>query len=205
MTRKEKIQHFKDYYLAKMLTCIVVVAFFGYVIFSIVKPDVETVLYAAVLDGCIDAETISIFETDMIERLGLDTDESTVFFDSSFYLNSSDTYASTNIEKLVVYVAAADIDIMIGPEESLSQYANAGYFTPMSECLPTDLFSILTDNFYYSTTEDSDELTPYGIYLEDYATYDDYGNVVTCPIVCIVANSKYKDNAVTFIESLNLD
>lgn len=205
MNRKEKIQYFNQYYLGKMLVGIVVICFIGYIVYTFVKPKVETVLYTAVLDGCIDAETATSFESDMIDRLGLNTKESTVMFDSSFYITGNSSYSSSNIEKLVVYIAAGDIDVMIGPESTMNQYATAGYFTKMSECLPTDLFSTLTDNFYYSTTEEDSENAPYGIYLDDYTICDDTGEPVMRPVLAIVANSKYKDNAVSFIQSLDLD
>lgn len=205
MNRKEKIQYFNQYYLGKMLVGIVVVCFIGYIIYSFVKPKVVTALYTAVLDGCIDVETTSSFESDMTERLGLDTKESIVMFDNSYYITSNSSYSSSNIEKLVVYIAAGDVDVMIGPETTMNQYALAGYFSKMSECLPTDLFSTLTDNFYYSTTDEDDENAPYGIYLDEYAIRDDNGEPIMRPVLAIVANSKYKDNAVIFIESLDLD
>lgn len=205
MSPKEKLQYFNQYYRNKTIVIIVIIAFVGYLLYSMFGPKVETVLYTAVLDGCIDNETVTSFQTEMIEKLGLDTEKSTVYFDDSFYVSDSSDFSASSQEKLVVYVASKEIDIIIAPEEIFSQYASAGYFTKLSECLPTQMFSTLTDNFFYYTTEGDTQDASYGIYLDDYAVKDENGNVISRPVLGILGNSRYKDNAVSFIESLNLD
>lgn len=205
MTGKEKLQYFNQYYRNKTIVTIVIIGFVVYLLYSMFGPKVETVLYTAVLDGCIDTDTVNTFQENMIEQLGLDTSKSTVMFDDSFYISSSSEYSASNQEKLVVYVASGDVDIIIAPEDIFSQYASAGYFAKMSECLPTNLFSSLTDNFFYYTTEDDSKEAAYGIYLDDYAIYDEDGQVAVRPVIGIITNSDYKDNAVSFIESLDLD
>ena len=205
MSFKEKIQYFNQYYRNKTIVIIVCIIFIGYLLYSMFGPKVETVLYTAILDGCIDNETVTSFQAEMTEKLSLDTEKSEVYFDDSFYVSDSSEYSATTQQKLVVYIASKEIDIIIAPEETFSQYASAGYFTKLSECLPTQMFSTLTDNFFYYTTEEDSQEASYGIYLDNYAIKDENGNMINRPVLGILSNSQYTDNAVSFIESLNLD
>lgn len=205
MNFKEKLQYFNQYYRNKTIAILVCIGFFGYLLYSMFGPKVETVLYTAVVDACIDTETVSSFQSDMIERLGLDTTKSTVIFDDGFFLTNASEYSASNQTRLVTYVMSGDIDIIIAPEEIFSQYASAGYFIKLSECLPPQMFSTLTDHFFYYTTETDTQEASYGIYLDDYAIKDENGDVTLRPVLGILTNARHTENAVSFIESLNLD
>lgn len=205
MTRKEKLEYFNQYYRNKTIAIIVVLGFVAYLLYSMFGPKVQTVLYTAVLDGCVSNDEVTAFQSDMIDKLGLDTSKSTVVFDDSYYISSQSEYSASNQEKLVLYVSTGEIDIIIAPEEVFNQYASAGYFIKLSECLPADLFSSLTDNFLYHTTEDDSQEAAYGIYMDNYSIHDQNGTAVSHPVIGIVTNSKHKENAVTFIESLKFD
>ena len=205
MTFKQKVEHFNQYYRLKVISVITVIALVGSLIYTMFGPKVENVLYVAILDNCIDADTASEYQEVMNEKLGLDTSKYTTFFDTSFYVGDSSSYASSSIEKLGVYIATGEIDIMIGTEDFIKQYASQGYFKKLSECLPSQMFSNLTDNFFYYETEDDSQQAPYGIYLDDFALKDKDGNIISPVVLSIVANSEYTDNAVQFIETLNLE
>lgn len=205
MNFKEKLEYFNQYYLTKTIGLLVGIGFFGYLLYSMFGPKVETVLYTAVVDACIDTETVNSFQTDMMKRLELDPTKSTVLFDDDFYLTNASEYSASNQTRLVTYAMSGDIDIIIAPEEVFSQYASAGYFIKLSECLPPQMFSTLTDHFFYYTTENDAQEASYGIYLDEYAVKDSNGDIVLRPVLGILANAKHTENAVSFIESLNLE
>lgn len=200
MNWKERLQYFSAYYRNQTIAGIALIAFLGYLCYTIFTPKAEPVLYAAIIDGCIDHEIVTTFQSDMTELLAIDPSTATVVFDDSFYLTGNADYS--NQQKLVLYVAGGDIDLIIAPEEIFAQYADAQYFMKLSECLPPQKFSALTDYFYYYKTVDDTQEACYGIYLDEYQVKDQTGTVLVRPVVGILANTSQTENAVTFIDSI---
>ena len=217
MTFQEKVQHFNQYYRSKLILLVLIIGFGSYLLYSMFGPKVKTVLYTAIVDGCIDTETAQAFETEMTKRLNLDPKKYNVTFDDSYYLTTGGELDVSNQQKLSCYIVACDVDIIIAPEKVFQQYCSDGYFAKLSDTLPTNLFGSLTDQFFYATVTDSTsddnskdasvedtEESAYGIYLDSYNIKDTNGNILVRPVLGILVNSKQKENAVTYIKTLNL-
>ena len=215
MSGKEKWDHFKQYYLKLSIVGILGLALVVYCIYSFFAPKTQTVLNVAVLDGAIDSDTCETIDTDMTDRLELE-DLEDVYIDNSYYISASE-YSAQNVQKLSTFLMAREIDVMIAPESTFNNYCKAGYFSTLSDALPTQLFSTLSDNFYYAVGPDEDEddstsedtstssdapTVAYGIKLDGFTVRDNDGNTISNPILGIVVNSKYTDNGAAFVQYL---
>ncbi len=205
MTFKEKVTYFNNYYRTTVIVAIIAIAVTGYFIYSIASPKPETILYAAIINSNIDPETASEMQDDFGKRIDIDPKTQEVMFDVSFYLGgdgNASEYTLSSEQKLGTYLFAGQIDVMIAPESVFANYVNLGSFSKLSDELPTDLLTGLTDSFYYSNTKDDPANGAYGIYLDGAKIYNEKGELVDKPVLGIITNSKFKQNGVEFIKYL---
>ncbi|WFR57997.1 hypothetical protein QA584_02735 [Anaerocolumna sp. AGMB13025] len=205
MTWKEKITYFNNYYRVATIVIIAVIAAVIYLIYNIVTPKPEPVLYAAVINSAIDTETAQNLQTDFGNKLGIDPKTQEIMIDTSFFLGSDSNvseYSMSVQQKLSTYFFAGQIDVLIAPESFFANYAHLGNLSKLTDELPTELCTKLANSFYNSDTEDDPATSPYGIYLDGAKIYDNNGTLIDRPVLGIVVNSKYKQNAVEFIKYL---
>lgn len=200
MSFKDKITYFNDYYRTKTIFGIIIIGFLIYFAYTVFGPKTETILYVASLNGAIDYDTGNALGKELEIYLDIDTDKQAVFVDTSMFLNETSEYTAANYQKLAAYLTTQQLDIIIADEETFAVYANEGYFSKLTDQLPTQLFSKLSDLFYYSSTVDDTNEAAYGIYLETSTLYGEDSTFSKRPVLGIVVNSKYKDNAVSFID-----
>lgn len=203
MNKKERIQYFKDYYLAKTIVGVGLIAFAIYFLYTIFGPKEEIVLYTAILDGCIQPEVLETMEGDLSELWGLTKGKEKVVFDDTFFSSGSSDFAISSAQKLIAYTSTGEIDVIIGTEETMNNYAYSEYFLNLADYLPKDLYDSFVDNFFFSTTESSPQDCPYGIYLDDFAIKDGNGNVLVRPILAILVNAESPEHILDFIQYLN--
>lgn len=202
MTFKEKITYFNNYYRTKTIIGIVVIGFLIYFSYTIFGPRTETILYIASLNGAIDYDSGNLLGEEIENYLGIDTKQEEVFVDTSIYLDGTSEYTSSNIQKFSTLLMAKELDIIIADEDTFEKYANQGYFCKLSDQLPTQLFSKLSDHFYISSTEEDTDHAAYGIYLETSSLYGEDYTFYKRPVLGIVVNSEFKDNCISFIQYL---
>ncbi len=203
MTFKEKITYFNNYYRLTTIVVVAIVIGAAYFIYTILTPKPETVLYAAVVNSVIDDDTSAALQNDFGQKLGIDPKTQEINIDASFFLgDDSNEYALASQQKLVTYLYAGELDVIIAPESVFSNYANLGNFCKLSDQLPTDLCTALADSFYYSNTEEDSASSAYGIYLDGAKIYDNEETLTDRPVLGIVANSENKQNAAEFIRFL---
>jgi hypothetical protein len=204
MTFKEKVTYFNNYYRTTVIIAILAIAITGYFIYSIASPKPETILYAAIINSNIDPETAAVMQDDFGKRIDIDSKTQEVMFDVSFYLSNENAseYSLSSEQKLGTYLFAGQIDVMIAPESVFANYVKLGSFSKLSDELPTDLLTELTDSFYYSDTKDDPVTGAYGIHLDGAKIYNEKGELVDKPVLGIITNSKFKQNGVEFIKYL---
>ncbi|MBO5197487.1 MAG: extracellular solute-binding protein [Lachnospiraceae bacterium] len=208
MNRKERYEYFKSYYLPKIALIATIIVLVGSLLYSMLKPKPDTLIYAAIFDYAMTEDMVDTIETEFSEYINLDPETQEIYFDTSFVLSFDDDYSLH--QKLSTYLFAGEIDVMIGSESQIKQHIQSGYITPLSEQLPTELYTALKDCFVYASVPVTDDLgnitewgeeKVYGLYLDGCAIYDGY-TLIERPILAIVANSDQKDNAVEFIKYL---
>ncbi len=203
MPLKKKISYLWDYYRYHALFTILIVAFIFYIIYTFIKPKVETMLYTAIINNTVEPQIWDEYKEKVTEALELDSSSEEVVFNHSFYFNGTSDYASGMRQTFAVYLAATEIDLVIAPLSEFSNYVENDFFTPLSDHLPTDLYSSLTDKFYLGATADNPKVAAYGIYLEDTKLYKEHSYKSDDPVILgIVANANHKQNAAKFIRFL---
>lgn len=201
MSFKKKISYLWEYYKLQGLAIVLIIAFAIYVVYEIKTPNVEMKLYTALINNSINTDVWDEYEETMMELLELDPVTSEVFFNDMFYYNGTADYQMKVRSAFGLYISSADIDLIIAPQSEFSNYVNIGIIDKLSEQLPTDLYSSLTDEFYLSGTEENPKVHAYGIYVADTKLFKEhsFSNEDDPYIVGIATNSRHKENAVRFI------
>lgn len=196
---KKKASYLWDYYRIHAIVFIAVIALTSYIIYTIVTPKVETKFYAAIINNTINEQVLMDYEANFSKHLQLDPTKEAVDFNSNFYFNN-DTYNTRQV--LSAYIATSEIDVIIAPESEFASYAKSGFMDKLSDQLPTDLYSSMTDRFYFSEVENDSESSAYGIFLTDSELFKNNTIDKDPFILGIITNSKHKENAVEFIRYL---
>ncbi|NLJ96558.1 MAG: hypothetical protein GX321_05345 [Clostridiales bacterium] len=201
MPFKKKLSYLWDYYKIQGLVIIAILAFAIYVIYEIRTPNAEIKLYTALINNTIHTEVWEEYEETMMDLLELDPATSQVYFNDIFYYNGTTDYAMNVRATFNLFIASADIDLVIAPQSEFINYVNLGILDKLSEQLPTDLYSSLTDKFYLSSTEENPKVQAYGIYLTDTKLFKDHSIPTEGDpyIIGIAFNSRHKENATKFI------
>lgn len=202
MPWKKRLSYIWDYYKFYGLAILLGLIFLSYIIYVFVTPKVETKLHAAIIDNIISEEVWNEYDDKLTDYLELNPKTEDVFFNYQFYFNGASEYSASLLQAFVIRLSAAEIDVVIAPLSEFSKLVNDGIFDPLSEQLPTDLYSILTDKFYLSGTEDTPRVSAYGIYMTDTKLFREYSLIPTDNnpyLIGIVSNSKNKKNAIEFI------
>lgn len=204
MPFNKKVGYLWEYYRLHALFTIIGIAIVAYVVYEIVTPDIEKRLYAAVIDNPVDPEVLEDFTAQYTEFLQLDTEKEEVIINPQFYFAADGEYAMNMRQVLVTYVAAQDVDIIIAPKAEFESYSYYGYMYSLSDLLPTDLYSRLSDYFYIGTQEDNPEEKVYGINLKNAALFKDNERVTEDSpyILGVIGNSRHTEDSVEFIRYL---
>ena len=155
---KEKLQYFVDYYKWHVIGGVLLAAFAISLIHSFVTHK-DFAFYCAFLNAY-QTPAADTFREDFAARAGIDLEKYEVMLDTDLYL-SDDAYDQNNvgtIERLMVYIAAGDIDVMAGDVNSMNRYAYNGTFMDLRQLLPEELQTILEPYYYYIDASLADEI-----------------------------------------------
>ncbi len=203
---KEKLTYFKDYFLVRILVIIAVLAFVGYFLYTALAPKPESILSVAVADYSYYSDMFTDLQNSFSDYIDIDTEKQSITIDSSYYMSDS-----TSVQKISVYFFAGDLDVFIAPEDDFINYVHNGYLTELSEQLPNDLFSQLSNQFLQGEVIDTDvdgtelsrtETGVYGVYLDSLPCFQTYQVEGKRPVIGIVSTSNYMENAAEFIDYL---
>ncbi len=206
MNGREKWQYFKDYYFKKTVISVLLISLVGYFLYTVLSPKPETVLHIACANYQFSEEQIEQLEQEVADYLGINPNTQEVLFDPSYILSDFD-YSSA--EKLSVLAFARELDVLIVPESKFQEYAFSGSLWSLSDQLPTDLYSALSDKFYLSQLRQDEESYEnatgpsyvFGIYLDEVELFKNYPTEDP-PVLGIVLSGENNENAVEFIRYL---
>jgi len=199
---KKKLEYLWEYYRLHALGIAIGIALIVYAIYEIVSPDMETVFYAAWINNTINEDVINEVQTEFANHLEINPETEQVTFNTSFYLNGSPDFAVASSMSLAAFISAKEVDIIIAPESEFQTYAYNGTLEKLSDELPTDLYSALTDHFYISNQSEDSEYSVYGIYLTDTELFKNHAVNTDPYILGIVVNGQHKGNAIQFLRYL---
>lgn len=202
MSFPDKLAYLWEYYKLQAFAILAVIALIIYFVYVILNPAIVPKFSAAMINNTIDETVLNKYSTDFAERLKLDPKKECVDFNTSFNLGVDDPYSMNITTALAARIANHEIDVMIAPESYFKSFTNAGYLGKLSDQLPTDVYSSLTDKFYITNTTDDKEKNVYGIYLSDTKLYKNNAYNEDPYILGIVLGSKHENNTVEFIRYL---
>lgn len=198
---KAKWEHFKAYYLLKTFIWACVLGFVGYMIYEMVAPEKEQLVYVAILDTVLMNDVTEELKAGYEEYMGMDEKEQTTIFDNT--MNVSNTQDAASAQMFTVRAYVGDIDVLIATESVMEQYVGY-YLSNLSDRLPEDLYEAVQDRIFYVETagqEGNPEFTyPYGIYITDLVEPSPYCNGELVLAFC--GNSERGENAEAFLRYL---
>lgn len=202
MSFSDKFSYLWEYYKIHAAVAVAVTALLIYMIHEIVTPDVKPALYAAIINSAVDPTALEQYEADFGNSIQINPKRESVELNDTFFI-SDESSSMTNMQQvLTTYIAAGEIDVIIAPESRFKSYAYFGYISKLSDELPTDVYSSLTDYFMVSDTEEDTTKNAYGIYLTDSDLFKDLTYVSEPYILGIVPNYSHEDVTIDFIRYL---
>ena len=176
MSKKERWQYFTDYYLARIVVTIIVIAVVGSILYTMLTPKPEVVFSVAIVNDAV----IQLQYEDLQEKfngyLELDTETEETRFDTGYHFATND-YESW--QKFSMYNVVGDLDVTILPRSVFEDYAPGEYFSPIAGHLPTDLYMSLSEYMLETKVRDEDgnlipdSETVFGILLESSWFYEE--------------------------------
>lgn len=233
-TLKQKFNYFLDYYKWYVVVAVLILIFAGSLIYQTVTRK-ERGIYCVLLNAY-GTEQSDEYPLLFGEYAGIDPDTYDIIFDNSMFLNSSDiasydenTVATT--QKLMVLIAARELDTLTASESTINSYAYNDTFYDLSALLTKDQYEKYEPYFYYMdravlremeemevgsddyvsipdypsprNPESMEEPVPVGIYLDEApGIKEHYLFTDETVIVTVLANTEHTENAVKYIDFL---
>ncbi len=202
MSFKGKISYLCEYYKFHAIAIVAGIAFLIYIVHMLLNPRPTTQFYAAIIDNPISENVLNEYEDNFMKQLQLNPKRESIEFNTNFMFGTDDSYAMNVKQALATYVAAKEVDVIIAPESVFHDYAYYGYFSKLSDQLPTDIYSSMTDKFYITDTEDDKDKSDYGVYLTDTKLFKGITNNSEPYVLGILANSPHEATTIKFIRYL---
>lgn len=199
---KKKLEYLWEYYRLHALGIVIGLAIIVYVIYQIASPDIETVFYAALINNTINEDIINEVQSDFANHLEINPKTEKVALNTTFYFHGSPDFEAASRMSLTAFISAKEVDIIIAPKSEFQTYAYNGFLDKLSDQLPTDLYSALTDHFYMSNQAEDPENSVYGIYLTESELFKNHAINTDPYILGIVVNGQHKGNSIQFLRYL---
>lgn len=150
----------------------------------------EDILYVTVVDSTM-ADTAKL-EAELKTWLEDDVDYHFVTFDTSVFFSGEDDYTTTM--KMMAYIAAGTMDILISSEDTYTTYVEQEAYLDLKEILGEDLYAKVEED----VTEDG-----FAIQIQDNEKWQETGLTVYEPVyLTVMSTTQNQENAVKFIEWL---
>ena len=156
-TPKQKFSYFWYYYKWHMIISVIIIGMLVSFIYQYVNRK-DTAFNAVLLNASLLDQMSSEqpdFITDFAEKEGIDLNTGDITFDTSIRIveDSMDETSVTSTQKLMVYVAANELDSMITDFDSFQKYANSSLFYDLRDALTEEQIQALEPYFYYVDRE----------------------------------------------------
>ena len=203
MSFQDKLSYLWEYYKWYFIGAVAFIALVIYFVNGFLHPAVSPQFYASMINNPIDDQGLQDLQNDFTKHLQLNPKRECVELNTSINYNMGGAYTATMEQALTTYIASSEVDVIIAPESIFRKYAYTGTFKKLTDELPTDLYSSLTDQFYLCNTEDAKKVkSVYGIYLTNTKLYQKYANKKEPYVLGIIANSPHQENTIEFIRYL---
>lgn len=146
---KERLSYYIYYYKWHALAVIAIIAMVISLISNIMSRK-DCAFYAVFLNT-LDSLQSEEYVQGFADYAGIDTNEYDVLFDTTMAINGEgrDDISISTYQKLAVYTAAGDLDILIAAPEIAENYANEQIFHDLRDLLTPEMVSLCEPYFYY--------------------------------------------------------
>lgn len=200
----KKIEYIWEYYHYWIIGIAIAIAFCWSIGSSVYRNIKYTqIFYCAIFNNSLPDEYLDEMENGFSDYYGLDPESETMHFDASYILSESDSETTyMTVQKIGAMIASKSVDVMMGDEFTMEQYATDGYFYDLSEILPSETYDALEDYMVeFTYTEDDVTITaPFMIDLTQSELVKNGVIYVEDPLAGIVINSQNPLVAVEYIE-----
>ena len=208
---KEKWAYFWEYYKIQTLVIIAVLAFAGNLIYTFATRK-DTVMEAAFVNCYMNTEVDSdTMIADFEQYADIDTSSDCAAINRDMYVDyeNSDQYSYANMQKIIAMISGKTLDALITDDTYMDHNLEAGLFCDLHQYFTDEELAQYGDQVIYKNLPDdnTDGEIPIGIQLADapgvvrtqaYAVTND-------ALFGIVVNSEHVDNAVKFLEYLDME
>lgn len=151
MSTKGKLEYFWYYYKIHTFVVIAVIALVGMFIYQFVT-NKEAAFYAVLISSDTSVTDQQEWDTEFAEYAGIDTEEYSVVFDTSFIFTSNNftDYTMSSMEKLVAMTSAGMIDVVVADTATFEKLARSEFYTDLTTVLPPEMLEKFKDCLYYT-------------------------------------------------------
>ncbi len=148
-TPQQKLQYFWDYYKWHTIVAILVITAIVYVIHFYATRKEE--MFCGAILNCYALENADAYNQGFVSYCGYDPEDYSAFIDSTVNVNFEefDANSSASAEKLSMYIAANQLDVIVAEEDIFSHYAYGGVFNDIRTALTEEEVAEYESRFYY--------------------------------------------------------
>lgn len=202
LSKKDKWQYFKDYYLKFVVIGIVAVIFIGYMLMTTVFSDVTTELTVGVLSETTYVNSELLIE-ELTEHFEFNSDKEKI------YVNTFNKQDSASQMAAFTQIGAGSIDVILVDSGDFELYANQGALVDLSEIFTEEELSkyndlIVMEKFkqtdYDGNVISEEEAKPYGLKITGDINNDSIVVSDSGVYIAIMAGNEHMENAKECVE-----
>ncbi len=174
---KEKLSYFFDYYKWHTVAVITLVAVVISLTVHLINRK-DCALYVCLLNTA-EIEQTEPYRQQFEEYAGIDRSEYEAVFDTSMFiqLGGRDQMTATSYQKMTVYTAAGDLDVLICAPDITEFYVGRGIFCDLRDILSPEQTALYESRFFYVDRPVLEEIQEARDKGEDYnPVFSDPGN-----------------------------
>ncbi|MBP3611518.1 MAG: hypothetical protein J6J42_14435 [Lachnospiraceae bacterium] len=145
MSGAKRWEHFKEYYLMKLIVTVIVLAVTGSILYTMLSPKPEMLFSVAIINDSYYQSVYEEVQEKFEEVLQLDPETQETLFDTGYSISVEQYGSIESLQKFAMYNAVGDLDVTIMPQSVFETYAPGDYFSPVAGHLPTDLYMALSE------------------------------------------------------------
>jgi hypothetical protein len=207
MQLKDKVGYIWDYYKLRIIGAVVIVGLGIYFVNLFTRPKVDISFEAAFVncyDSVSDSSNMAIgFDEYMVKHdEGSDLGEGKIVYDNNLFFNlgKSSDYNNSYYQKLVAYLEAGTVDVVVCEYDNLIGVGQGGRFLDLRDERIKSVYETYIDRVVYVETEEGN--IPIGIDISDSPVIEEMNSYANGCYLAFGSNTKHYDKDLMFLKYL---